>query len=103
MTVEARRSAYSLLLSTGLIRVGIGIPTDAEFTLEAVDDPYGFASSHELSLFRRPLPSTNVAYLSTVMFDGRETFPGQTIVFDLSDQANAATMGHAQASVPALD
>ncbi len=100
VTVEARRSAYSMLLSKGLIRVGIGIPADAEFTLEAVDDPYGFASSHELSLFRRPLPSTNVAYLSTVMVDGRETFPGQTIDFDLSDQANSATMGHAQASVP---
>ena len=100
VTVEARRSAYSMLLSKGLIRVGIGIPADAEFTLDAVDDPYGFASSHELSLFRRPLPSTNVAFLSTVMFDGRETFPGQTIAFDLANQANAATMGHAQASVP---
>ncbi len=100
VTVEARRSAYSMLLTKGLIRVGIGIPADAEFTLDAVDDPYGFASSHELSLFRRPLPSTNLAFLSTVMFDGRETFPGQTIAFDLADQANAATMGHAQASVP---
>ena len=100
VTVEARRSAYSMLLSKGLIRVGIGIPDDAEFTLDAVDDPYGFASSHELSLFRRPLPSTNLAFLSTVMFDGRETFPGQTIAFDLADQANGATMGHAQASVP---
>ncbi len=100
VTVEARRSAYSMLLSKGLIRVGIGIPADAEFTLDAVDDPYGFASSHELSLFRRPPPSTNLAFLSTVMLDGRETFPGQTIAFDLSDQANGATMGHAQASVP---
>ena len=100
VTVEARRSAYSMLLAKGLIRVGIGIPADAEFTLDAVDDPYGFASSHELSLFRRPPPSSNLAFLSTVMLDGRETFPGQTIAFDLSDQANDATMGHAQASVP---
>jgi cytochrome c peroxidase len=100
VTLEARRHAYSMLLSKGLIRVGIGIPADAEFTLDAVDDPYGFASSHELSLFRRPPPSTNLAFLSTVMFDGRETFPGQTIAFDLSDQANGATLGHAQASVP---
>src|SRR5512141_2969693 len=100
VTVEARRNAYSMLLSKGLIRVGIGIPQGAEFTLEAVDDPYGFATSHELSLFRRPPPSSNLAFLSTVMLDGRETFPGQTIAFDLSDQANGATMGHAQASVP---
>ncbi len=100
VTVEARRNAYSMLLSKGLIRVGIGIPADAEFTLDAVDDPYGFATSHELSLFRRPPPSSNLAFLSTVMLDGRETFPGQTIAFDLSHQANEATMGHAQASVP---
>jgi cytochrome c peroxidase len=99
-TVEARRSAYSMLLSKGLIRVGIGIPTGAEFALEAVDDPYGFASSAELSLFRRPLPSTNLAFLSTVMWDGRETFPGKAIAFDLADQANSATLGHAQASTP---
>ena len=99
-TVEARRHAFSMLLSKGLIRVGLGIPDNAEFTLEAVDDPYGFASSHELSLFRRPLPSTNVAFLSTVMWDGRETFPGKTVSFDLLNQSNDATVGHSQASLP---
>ncbi len=99
-TTEARRSAYSMLLNKGLIRVGIGIPAGGEFTLESVDDPYGFASSAELSLFRRPLPSTNLAFLSTVMWDGRETFPGKSIAFDLADQANGATLGHAQASTP---
>jgi len=57
-----------MLLTKGLIRVGIGIPNDAEFELAAVDDPYGFASSSELSLFRRPLPSTNLKFLSTVMW-----------------------------------
>jgi cytochrome c peroxidase len=95
-TVEARRIAYSMLLTKGLIRVGMGIPANAEFSLEAVDDPYGYASAAELSLFRRPLPSTNVSLLSTVMWDGRETFPGQTVAFDLADQSNAATTGHAQ-------
>src|SRR5713101_7452224 len=99
-TVEARQNAYSMLLNKGLIRIGIGIPAGAEFTLESVDDPYGFASARELSLFRRPLPSTNLAFLSTVMWDGRETFPGKTIAFDLMDQANGATLGHAQASLP---
>ena len=99
-TVEKRRSAYRMLLTKGLIRVGIGIPASAEFTLAAVDDPYGFASSQELSLFRRPLPSTNVRFLSTVMFDGRETFPGKSVSFDLMEQANSATLGHAQATAP---
>jgi len=111
-TVEARRAAYSMLLNKGLIRVGIGIPANAEFELVAVDDPYGYASAKELSLFRRPLPSTNLEFLSTVMWDGRETFPdplskdcilGSTkcfapLHFDLEDQSNAATLGHAQAA-----
>src|SRR3989442_12189653 len=33
------------------------------------------------------------------MWDGRETFAGQTIRFDLADQANGATLGHAQAAL----
>jgi hypothetical protein len=113
-TVEARRAAYGMLLDKGLIRVGIGLPAVREFELVAVDDPYGYASATELSLFRRPLPATNLGFLSTVMWDGRETFldPASTtcilgstkcfatIHFDLADQANSATQGHAQAAQP---
>jgi cytochrome c peroxidase len=99
-TVEARRNAYSMLLRKGLIRIGIGIPANAEFTLVEVDDPYGFASGRELSLFRRVLPSTNLAFLSAVMWDGRETFAGKSIHFDLADQSNTATLGHAEATAP---
>lgn len=99
-TVEARRAAYNMLLSKGLIRVGIGVPADAEFELVGVDDPYGYASAKELSLFRRPLPSTNLTDLATVMWDGRETFSGHSIHYDLTDQANGATLGHAAADNP---
>jgi hypothetical protein len=117
-TIDARRSAYSMLLTKGLIRVGIGMPTaGAEFELIAVDDPYGHASAAELSLFRRPLPATNLELLSTVMWDGRETLKDPTstdcvlgttncfatIHFDLADQANNATLGHAQAAQPLTD
>jgi len=104
-TLEKRRAAYSMLLTKGLIRVGIGIRADAEFELIDVDangvsngDPYHYASANELSLFRRPLPTTNLKFLSAVMWDGRETFAGQSIHFDLSDQANGATLGHAAAT-----
>src|SRR5205823_8065859 len=76
------------------------IPSNAEFELTAVDDPYGYASASELSLFRRPLPTTNLEFLATVMWDGRETFAGQSIHFDLSDQSNGATLGHAAAANP---
>lgn len=110
-TLEKRRKAYSMLLNKGNIRVGMGIPADAEFELVQVDDPYGFASASELSLFRRPMPATNLRFLSTVMWDGRETTSddksndclwGTTTCFspvsyDLSTQANHATLGHAEA------
>ena len=116
-TVEARRVAYATLLDKGLIRVGLAVPPDAEFELVAVDDPYGYAHAGELSLFRRPLPSVNLKFLSTVMWDGRETFtdPASTdcilgtstcfasIHFDLSNQAGGATTGHAQAPAPTLE
>jgi cytochrome c peroxidase len=122
-TTQKRRQAFSMLLSKALIRVGIGIPAGAEFTLDAVDDPYGYASSTELSLFRRPLPSANLQFLSTVMWDGRETqvdaasppaldsncyqapFPAKcfkSIETDLLQQSLDATLGHAQAMVPGL-
>jgi len=106
-TVQARRAAYSMLLTKGLIRVGISIPANAEFELVDVDDPYGYAgnnaNNNELSLFRRPLPTTNLAYLSAVMWDGRETFQNGSsaaLHFDLSDQSNGATQGHAQSPSP---
>jgi hypothetical protein len=97
-TVEARRTAYGLLLSRGLIRIGMMAPANAEFVIEAVEDPYGYADVTRLSLFRRPLPTTNLAFLSTVMWDGRETFDGQAVHFDLGRQASGATLGHAQAA-----
>lgn len=111
-TVKQRRQAYSMLLSKGVIRVGLPIPANAEFALEKVDDPYGYASAKELSLFRRPLPSTNLLYLTAVMWDGRESFAPMgtapisvtatqeqnldTLIDDLMHQANDATTGHAQ-------
>jgi hypothetical protein len=113
-TVAARKAAYSMLLTKGLIRVGIGIPDTAEFELVDADDPYDYASATELSLFRRPLPTTNLKFLSTVMWDGRETFSDTmskdcivgttkcfaTLHFDLADQSNSATVGHAKAARP---
>lgn len=97
-TVRERRAAFSMLLSRGTIRVGIGIPEGADFELTAVDDPYGFASAAELSLFRRPLPATNLEFVSTVMWDGR--ISGDTLEAALATQANAATQGHAQRATP---
>src|SRR5262245_15388489 len=89
-SIGKRRDAYNMLLTRGLIRIGLPIPASAEFELAAVDDPYNYASAAELSLFRRPLPTTNIRFLSTVMWDGRETQPGVAIRVDLVQQASDA-------------
>lgn len=99
-TLADRKKAYSMLLNRGTIRVGLPMPTgpDVDFVLTAVDDPYKYASAAELSMFRRPLPSTNLTLIPTVMWDGRVS--GATINDALADQSNGATMGHAQALEP---
>jgi len=104
-TLDARHKAYALLLSKGLIRVGLPIPANADFDLVAVADPYGYASAAELSLFRRPLPAANLPFLSTIMWDGREGVvthddPTNTLLSALASQAGHAVLGHSQASSP---
>ena len=103
-TREARQSAFSMLLSRGLIRVGMDVPAGAEFIIEAVDDPYHCGGSLSASsLYRRPLPSTNLRFLSAIMWDGRES-PGSLSIRDgLLQQANDATRGHAQAFADLTD
>jgi cytochrome c peroxidase len=100
-SVAARREAFSLLMSKGLIRVGIDVPENAEFTIVDVDDPYGCnAPFTRASMYRRPLPTTNLPFLSTVMWDGRETVKGQAIRADLLTQGSDATTSHAQGAPP---
>lgn len=99
-SVHARRRAYSLLLERGVIRVGLRVPSNAEFELTAVEDPSGYSSSNELSLFRRPLPSVNLPFNTTIMWDGRETVAGRTLQQNLASQAAGATHGHAQRVLP---
>lgn len=103
-TRHAREQSFSLLLSRGLIRVGMDVPTDAEFTIESVDDPYACGTAlTSASLYRRPLPSTNLRFLSAVMWDGRESAPDRSITDDLISQARDATLGHAQALLSPTD
>lgn len=111
-TVGSRRHAYSLLRTRGLFRIAITVPAGAEFEVVSVNNPYGCSEANILSMYRRPLPSTNLRFLSTVMWDGRESSSEtatQPITFatnptdllsDLTHQAIDATLGHAQASTP---
>jgi cytochrome c peroxidase len=104
-TREARREAYRLLLDRGLIRVGLPVKATSEFTLVASDDPYGFASSAQLSLFRRPLPTTNLRFLTAVNWDGRSTPTPDAagIRLGMMNQSNGATVNHAKAAAPLTD
>jgi cytochrome c peroxidase len=110
-TLEGRREAYSLLLSRALIRIAISVPAGAEFTVQNVSNPYGCSDTSTLSMYRRPLPATNLKFLSTLMWDGRESTPPSTqkitypdptgsLLADLAHQATDATTGHAQGAVP---
>ena len=110
-TVGGRRKAYSLLTDKGLIRVTVAVPATAEFNVIGVLNPYGCNEPVTLSMYRRPLPTTNLRFISALIWDGREssTQTGtQKITFatnpadllaDLAHQAVDATNGHAQASV----
>jgi hypothetical protein len=111
-TFWGRRQAYKLLLERGLLRIAIPVPANAEFTVVSVQNRYGCSDTSTLSMYRRPLPATNLRFLSTVMWDGRESSP-QTgtqkityatnpgdLIADLTHQATDATNGHAQAATP---
>src|ERR1700676_4984420 len=96
----------------GLIRIAIQVPGTAEFNVASVVNPYGCGDPSTLSMYRRPLPTTNLRGLSTLMWDGREssaqtgtqkiTFPTNPgdLLADLAHQAMDATTIHAQASQP---
>ncbi|HMF22220.1 MAG TPA: hypothetical protein VKG24_08850 [Pseudolabrys sp.] len=96
-TLRAKHRAYKLLTEKGLIRIGLGIPVTAQFTIAVDDDPFGCnlgegtgIQSGIVSVYRRPLPTTNVGFLSAIMWDGREP--------SFENQAVDATLGHAQAA-----
>ena len=51
------------------------MPASADFAVVSVDNPYACNETNKISMYRRPLPSTNLRFLSAVMFDGRESSP----------------------------
>ena len=84
-TLAQRRAAYSLLLSKGLIRVGIPLAANRDFDVKMVLNPYESAGANPpqnstvpptaspvLSFYRRPLLSANTRFIAAVMWDGRE-------------------------------
>ena len=98
-TVSSRSMAYSQLLTKGLIRVSETVPANAEFEIVGIQDPYNCPETNASNpaMYRRPLPATNLNFLSTIMWDGRETvfgaIPGKSIDLNQSliNQAIHAT------------
>jgi cytochrome c peroxidase len=100
-TLALRRRAFELVMSKGLIRVGLDVPADAEFEVAGIDDPYGCQQTFtSLSMYRRPLPTTNLRFISAVMWDGRSTAPHTAIRDDLLAQTRDAVTGHAAGTPP---
>jgi cytochrome c peroxidase len=100
-TLRKRQRAFSLLLSKALIRVPLDVPAGAEFDISSVDDPYRCGSALTVaSMYRRPLPSANLKFLSAVMWDGRASKPNQAIRDGLINQVVDAVTGHAQGAAP---
>ena len=107
-TLAGRSVAYRLLRTRGLIRVAIAVPANADYDVVSVDNPYGCGETDVISMYRRPLPATNLRFLSAVMFDGRESTPATgtakilyesypaSLLSDLAHQSVSATTGHAQ-------
>jgi cytochrome c peroxidase len=115
VTDRTDAAAHSLVRQHGLIRIGLALPAVMQFTINVVHDPYGCAMVPDpvsgqmiVSVYRRPLPTTNLNFLSAIMFDGRETTSSlnsastfQTnLIADLTHQAMDATNIHAQANPP---
>ncbi len=108
-------NGHSLMLGNGLLRIALAVPSNAEFSVQTVHDPYGCddqvdptTGARTLSEYRRPLPATNLRFVTGAMWDGREgvaplgdpaTYHANLLT-DLRHQALDATLGHAQAAAP---
>jgi len=99
-TLEARAAHTTMLRTKGLIRVQFHMPLNAQFSIEQAEDPYNFASTTDISCFRRPLPSTNLRFLSSVMWDGRESASEPSIRKALKSQIKDAVAGHMEGIAP---
>src|SRR5258707_1477060 len=107
-TLAGKNAAYSLLRTRGLIRTAIAVPANADYKVVSVNNQYGCNEADVISMYRRPLPTTNLRFLSAVMFDGRESSPATgttkilysnyptSLLDDLAHQSVDATLIHAQ-------
>ena len=104
-------ASHSLILTKGLIRIPVELPAGTQFTITALSDPYNCAITIDpatgrqiISTYRRPLPTSSLAYLSNIMWDTRETTAALTtastfdanLTTDLTAQLLNAVSTHEQ-------
>ncbi len=111
-SLSQKATASSQLLTKGNIRIFLPVPSNAQYKIRILRDPYGCENSTTyglptgvISMYRRVLNSTNLtrnavaapapALQGDIMWDGREP--------TLQSQFRDATLGHAQASTPPSD
>ena len=98
--VEARRAAYSLMLTRGVLRRGGALRADREWDVVAVDDPHNFANANRIVQWRRVMPTINFHVGgATVAWDGGNTI-GSDQLAGLINQATRNVTG-AQQGQPA--
>src|SRR5215510_5371521 len=99
-TVEARREAFSMMLTRGVFRRGGGLAVNREWDIIAVDDPHRFADVTRLVEWRRVMPTINFHVGSaTVNWDGGNSV-GDDLRAGLVNQATRNVTG-AQQGQPA--
>jgi cytochrome c peroxidase len=112
-TVTGDSAGHSLVLNNGLIRISESLPANTQFKIAVTQDPYGCAATTDAStgkvsysVYRRPLPASGLTFLSSVMWDARDTVSplnaagtfSANLTSDLSVQATNAIATHEQGS-----
>jgi cytochrome c peroxidase len=88
-------AGHSLIVNNGLVRIAVTVPAGAQFTLSVVQDPYGCAlttnaaGGQVVSVYRRPLPTASLPFLSSVMWDTRQTSAALATASTLAANLNA--------------
>jgi cytochrome c peroxidase len=89
------RAAHSLLLDKGLFRIFLPLPTQAEYTLEVLSDPNGCNTDSTdnqevdpitgevtriVSVYRRPLMSSNLKFKTSILQDYPNAPPAFSLI-----------------------
>ncbi len=108
-TFSARVNTFgATLVERGLTRFTRKISPTAEFSLIAVDDPYGWSTTAAFSGFRRPTPTANESKVPSILWTGAPTttvlaqlqgiLTGGATLHEQRDPANPVTSDQAIAA-----